>query len=147
MTSPEAERIEPVDESDRDAFLLYDGECPFCSFYVRKSEFKTPNGSPLTLIDANRAPALLAELRREGCEVEEGMVLVADGRHRQGAEAMTALRAMTTETNWFGRLSRRFASNPARLRTFYPWFCGLRRVALWMKRKSNPDRGRRVVRR
>ena len=59
MTSPEDERAKPVDESAQDDFLLYDGECPFCRFYARKSGFETPDGRPLTLIDANRAPELI----------------------------------------------------------------------------------------
>ena len=133
MTSPEAERTEPADASAQGDFLLYDGECPFCSFYARKSEFKTPGGRPLTLIDANQAPELISKLRREGCEVEEGMVLVLDGRRYQGAEAMTALEAMASGTGWFGGLSRWFASNTARVRAFYPWFQRLRRAALWVK--------------
>ena len=133
MTSPEAERTEPADASSQDTYLLYDGECPFCRFYARKSGFKTPGGRPLALIDANRAPELLSELRESGCEVDEGMVLVVDGRRYQGAEAMTALEAMTSGTGWFGGISKWFASNPKRARALYPWFQRLRRAALWVK--------------
>ena len=133
MTSPEAERTEPAGESAGDDFLLYDGECSFCRFYARKSGFETPGGRPLALIDANRAPELIGELREAGCEVDEGMVLVLDGRRYQGAEAMTVLEAMRSETGWFGRLSGWFAKNPKRSRVFYPWFQRLRRAALWVK--------------
>lgn len=133
MTSPEVERTEPAGASSQDAFLIYDGECPFCSFYARKSEFETQTGRTLTLIDANRAPELLAELRQEGCDIEEGMILVLDGRRYQGAAAMTALEAMTNGTGWFGRSSKWFASNPKRVRAFYPWFRRLRRAALWVR--------------
>ena len=139
MTSPEAERTESADESAQGDFLLYDGECPFCRFYARKSGFQTPGGRSLALVDANRAPELLEELRREGCEVDEGMVLVLDGRHYQGAEAMTALEAMTSATGCFGRLSGWFASNPKRVRAFYPWFRRLRRAALWVKGRRGLD--------
>lgn len=138
MTSTGAE---PAEESGRDDFLLYDGQCPFCRFYARKSDFKTPDGRPLTLIDANRAPELISELRAQDCEADEGMVLVTGGRRYQGAEAMTALEAMTSKTGWFGRLSGWFASNPARVRAFYPWFRRLRRAALWVRgRPSLPGR-------
>ena len=139
MTSPEAERTEPAEESSQDDFLLYDGECPFCSFYARRSEFRTPDGRPLTLIDANRAPELLAGLRGQGCEVDEGMVLVSGGRRYQGAEAMTALEAMTSGAGWCGGLSKWFASSPARVRAFYPWFQRLRRAALWVKGRGGLD--------
>ena len=133
MTSPEDERTEPAEESPQGDFLLYDGACPFCSFYARKSGFETPDGRLLKLIDANRAPELLAGLRAQGCDVDEGMVLVLEGRRYQGAEAMTALQAMTRGAGWFGGLSRWFASNPRRARAFYPWFIRLRRAALWVK--------------
>ena len=139
MTSPEAGRTEPAEESGQDDFLLYDGECPFCRFYARKPGFETPGGRPLALIDANRAPELIEELRREGCEVDEGMVLVSGGCRHQGAEAMTALEAMRSGTGPFGRLSGWFASNPARARAFYPWFQRLRRAALWVKGRRGLD--------
>ena len=139
MTAPEADRGESADASEPDDFLVYDGECPFCRFYAHKSEFKTPAGRPLKLIDANQAPEILAQMREGGCEVEEGMVLVSGGRRYQGAEAMTALGAMTSGGGWFGRLSRWFATNPGRVRAFYPWFLRLRGAALWMKGRGNPD--------
>ena len=137
MTSPEAERTEPAEESLQDDFLLYDGECPFCRFYARKSGFRTPDGRPLTLIDANRAPELIEELRKEGCEADEGMVLVSGGRRYQGAEAMTALEGMTSGVGWWGKLSKWFASNPARVRVLYPWLQRLRRAALWVRGRSS----------
>ena len=141
MTSPEAERTEPAEESSQGDFLLYDGECPFCSFYARKSGFKTPGGRPLKLIDANQAPELISELRAQGCEADEGMMLVSGGRRYQGAAAMTALEAMTSGAGWFGRFSKWFASNPKRARAFYPWFQRLRRAALWVRgRPSLPGR-------
>ncbi len=134
MTSPEAERAEPAGESARGDFLLYDGECPFCRFYARKSEFRAPDGRPLKLIDANRAPGLVADLRKHGCEAEEGMALVLEGKRYQGAAAMTALEAMTGGGR-LRRLAGWFASNPARARAVYPWLRRLRAAALWVKGK------------
>ena len=139
MASPEVRRSETAPASSQDDFLLYDGECPFCSFYARKSEFKTQTGRPLTLIDANRAPDLVAGLRAGGCDMEEGMVLILDGRRYQGAAAMTALEAMTSETGWFNRLAKWFASNPKRVRVFYPWLRRLRGAARWVKGRGNRD--------
>ena len=140
MASPEAHRSEPAAVSPQDAFLLYDGECPFCSFYARKSRFEMQIGRPLRLIDANQAPDLVAELRREGCGIEEGMILVFEGQLYQGAAAMMALETMTTGTDWFNRFARWFSSNSKRVRILYPWFRRLRGAALWIKGKSNPFR-------
>ena len=140
MTSPEAERSEPTGASSQDAFLLYDGECPFCSFYARKSKFETQTGRPLSLIDANRAPDLVAELRKDGCDLEEGMALVLDGRRYQGAAAMTALEAMASATGWFSTLAKWFASNPKRVRVFYPWLRRLRGAARWVRGRGGFSR-------
>ena len=136
MSSQESERSEPAAASSQDDYLLYDGACPFCSFYARKSRFLTQDGRPLPLIDANGAPDLAAGLRAGGCEVEEGMVLVLDGRSYQGAAAMVALETMTSGGGWFNWLAKWFASNPARVRAFYPWFRRLRGAALWVRGKS-----------
>lgn len=135
MVSAEAQRSEPADA----AFLLYDGECPFCSFYARKSKFETQIGQPLKVIDANQAPDLVGELRKKGCDIEEGMILVFDGRRHQGEAAMMVLEAMTTGDDWFNRFARWFSSNPTRVRILYPWLRMLRRAAIWIKSKGSPS--------
>ncbi len=116
-------------------FLLYDGECPFCAFYIAKSRLEAALGEPLRLIDGREAPALVARLRREGYDLEEGMVLALEGRLHHGADAMTALEDMIAAPGPFGRLARRFSSNPGRVRRAYPWLRRLRRAALFAKGK------------
>ncbi len=126
----------PAATSPRDDFLLYDGECIYCRTYARKSRFRTPAGKRLQLIDGRNAPELVAELRRAGCDLEDGMILVLEGRRYQGAEALTALGSMTTGTDWFNRLTRWFGSSSERARFFYPLFRRLRQTGLWMAGKS-----------
>lgn len=140
MSSIEEQYGEPASLSSRNTFLLYDGECPFCSVYTRKSLFETRGGRPLTLIDANRVPDLVAELRREGYDIDVGMILVLEGRRHQGVAAMMAFKTMTGGTDWFNRFARWLSSNPKRVRILYPWFRRLRGVALWMKGNSKRSR-------
>ncbi|MCY4405846.1 MAG: hypothetical protein OXC15_05725 [Rhodospirillaceae bacterium] len=97
MTSREAVRDEGADPAGRDPFLLYDGECPFCSFYVAKSQFETRIGMPLRLIDGREAPDLVSRLRREGYDLEEGMILEFEGRRVNGGG-----RYVTTPALGFG---------------------------------------------
>ena len=49
--------------------------------------------------------------------------------------AMTALEDMIAAPGPFGRLARRFSSNPGRVRRAYPWLRRLRRAALFAKGK------------
>jgi len=53
MVSADAQHGEPAHPSSQDGFLLYDGECPFCSLFARKSKFETLTGRGLRLIDAH----------------------------------------------------------------------------------------------
>ena len=127
---------EPAATSSQDNFLLYDGECVYCRTYARKSRFRTPTGKRLRLIDGRKAPELVAELRRDGCDLEDGMILVLEGRRYQGAEAMPVLGSITTGTDWFNRLARWFGSSSGWARFFYPWFRRLRRAGLWVTGRS-----------
>ena len=95
MTSQRRETGNPSAEVPDGPFLLYDGDCPFCSFYVAKSRFETAIGRPLRLVDGREAPDLVAQLRHEGCDLEQGMILVLDGRRYPGPEAMTVLEGMS----------------------------------------------------
>ncbi len=113
--------------------LLYDGECPFCSFYVAKSEFETRIGKPLRLVDGRQAPDLVERMRRDGYDLEQGMILAVEGRLYHGAAAMTALATMSTGAGRFNRVMRRVASSRARVRRLYPWLRRLRRAALLAK--------------
>ena len=61
VTARQAETDETL---PRDPFLLYDGECPFCSFYAEKTRFETRIGRPLRLVDARNAPMPTSGLRR-----------------------------------------------------------------------------------
>ena len=112
----------------------------FAAFIREKTRFETQTGRSLRLIDANQAPELVDKLRREGCDIEEGMILVLDGQRHQGAAAMMALKAMTTGSDWFNRFARWFSSDPKRVRILYPWFRMLRCAALWIKGKRAPYR-------
>lgn len=132
MTSGQAVDVEDA-VAGQEPFLLYDGECPFCSFYVAKSRFEARVGQPLRLIDGRHAPDLVAQLRREGFDLDRGMILALDGRRHHGAEAMSVLETMTAGTGRFARLARWFAANPARARVAYPWLRLLRRAALLAK--------------
>ena len=133
MTSGQAETGGPDAAPPSDPFLLYDGECPFCSFYVAKSRFESRIGQPLRLIDGRDAPGLVARLRREGCDLDQGMILALHGRRHHGAAAMVVLQGMTSGTGRLGRFARWFTSSPTRAGLAYPWLRRLRRAALLVK--------------
>lgn len=71
-------------------YLLYDGECPVCAGFVKFAEFRRRHPD-LKLLDARHEPDLVARLRRDGYDINEGMVLVVDGQLYFGAAASERL--------------------------------------------------------
>lgn len=110
-------------------YLLYDGECPICAGFVRFAEFRRRHPD-LQLIDAREAPALVADLRRQGYEINDGMVLVVDGRLYYGADANTKLASYTS-----GLPARKRAAMSAIGATPYPLLRGVRNVLLRLRGK------------
>ncbi len=86
-----------------ESWIAYDGQCPFCSAYVRLTRLRASAG-PFALIDARSGHPAVAELRRAGLDINQGMVVKYEGRLYHGADAMHFLALLTTRSsafNWF----------------------------------------------
>ncbi len=110
-------------------WLLYDGDCPFCSSYVSLLRLRDAVG-PLSLADARSHPQLVAEVNRLGYTVDEGMVLKLDGRYHHGADCLNTLALLSTPSNAFNRVTRLMFSSPSASRFMYPLLRGGRNTAL-----------------
>jgi predicted DCC family thiol-disulfide oxidoreductase YuxK len=100
-------------------WLLYDGDCPFCSSYVKLVKLRESIG-PLTLADAREHADLVSEVRRQGFEVDSGMVLKLDGQYYHGADCIHALAMLTTTSGWFNRLNRTLFRSRTLSKIAYP---------------------------
>lgn len=91
--------------------LYYDGECPFCRRYADYVRLRRKFN--LTLKNAREEMEAIAAFRAQGFEINNGMILVLEGKIYQGAEALAVL------------------ENTLRpLRVFYPLLNGFRKVLL-----------------
>lgn len=100
-------------------WLLYDGECPFCSRYVRHVRLREAVGI-VSMANAREQPALVAEASRLGYDVDTGMVLKLDGRYYHGADCVHALALLTTSSGWFNRLNALMFRSSAVAKVVYP---------------------------
>jgi predicted DCC family thiol-disulfide oxidoreductase YuxK len=100
-------------------WLLYDGECPFCSRYVRHVRLREAIG-PIMLANAREHAALLEEVRRLGFDVDTGMVLKLDGNYYHGADCIHALALLTTPSGWFNRLNSLVFKSSTAAKVLYP---------------------------
>ena len=106
--------------SDRGStFIIYDGDCPFCSRYVRLLRLKQSLGE-VRLINARQGGDEVIEARVLGYDIDEGMLLKLDGRYYYGDECIHKLALLSTSIGWFNRINATMFSNPKLASVLYP---------------------------
>jgi predicted DCC family thiol-disulfide oxidoreductase YuxK len=115
----------------RDLWVVYDGECPFCSSYVTLYRIRQ-QADRVHLIDARSAHPIVDEVRRAGYDLDVGMVVRFEGRLYHGAEAMTVLAILGGDGTLFNRLNRALFRHPRLSRALYPWLVRGRLLVLRM---------------
>lgn len=110
-------------------YLIYDGECPFCSRFARLAKLREAVG-PLRLIDARSGAPEVAAARGQGFVLDEGMLLRLDGRDYAGAECLQRLALLSSRSTLFNRLNYALLRSPSAARWSYPLLRFGRNVAL-----------------
>jgi predicted DCC family thiol-disulfide oxidoreductase YuxK len=102
-------------------FLVYDGDCPACSAYVAMARLRQLYPD-LQILSARTEPDLVADLRRIGYEINNGMVLSLDGRIycAAGATRMIATLGRNSSSRW-RRAALGFIGTAPWARPLYPW--------------------------
>lgn len=126
-------------------WLLYDGDCPFCSSYVHYVRLRETAG-PITLADARKYPVLVAEAKTLGFDIDVGMVLKLDGQYYFGGDCIHALSLLTTPSGTFNRVNRALFKSKAVARVAYPLLRAGRNFALFLlgRRRISPAPASRV---
>lgn len=110
-------------------WLVYDGECPFCTAYVKLVRLRETVGQ-VRLVNARDGGAEVAMIAAAGLDLDEGMVFNMDGRLLHGEDAIHALALLTTDSGAFNRLSRWVFQSESRARALYPALRNGRNLAL-----------------
>ena len=102
-----------------DAYLIYDGECPFCSRYVRLARLQKTLGG-FRLIDARQGGPEVENARARGLVMDEGFLLHLDGKFYHGAECIHRLALMSSSSDIFNKLNYAVFRSERRSRILYP---------------------------
>jgi predicted DCC family thiol-disulfide oxidoreductase YuxK len=119
-------------ESDDDLQLVYDDQCPVCRTYCAGILRESKDGR-LVLIDARKQSAIMDDVTKAGLDIDEGMVLKADGRIFYGAEAVYELSKRHKTSGFYGRFTRIFFGSYVLARIFYPLGKACRNFVLRLK--------------
>lgn len=117
-----------------DNYLIYDGECPFCSRYARLTRLRETVG-PLRLINAREnAPEVEAAIAA-GYDLDRGMLLSLDGELYHGPDCLNRLALLSSRSSAFNRLAYSLFRHGPLSRLAYPVLRAGRYVALRLLRR------------
>jgi predicted DCC family thiol-disulfide oxidoreductase YuxK len=102
-----------------DVWIVYDGECPFCSSFVTLYRLRA-SGRTVHLVDARGGGMPVAEIRRLGFDLNAGMVVRYRDHFYWGAEAMNLLAILGSDATLFNRLNGMLFRHPTLARLLYP---------------------------
>lgn len=110
--------------------IIYDGDCPFCSRFVKLTRLRERFGD-VQLINA-RDKTVLSQVPTEHLDVQldEGMLVIHEGRSYYGDEAVHILSIMATRSGLFSRLVLPLFRNRTISRCIYPVLKIGRRITL-----------------
>lgn len=103
----------------QEAWLVYDGDCPFCSAYVRLVRVREAVGR-LHLVDARAGGREVEQAVAQGLDLDQGMVLKLGSQFYSGAECMHVLASLGTRSGAFNRLNAAVFASPTLARWIYP---------------------------
>ena len=117
------------------SLIIYDGECIYCSNYVRFMRLRESIGS-VELLDARSDDSRIAEYWKQGYDLNEGMIFVHRGNVFYGPDAVHALAGLSSQSRLLNRLNSLIFSNRIVARALYPLLKIGRRITLFVLGRS-----------
>jgi len=109
-----------VDSTETETvYLVYDGECPFCSAYVNYVRVQKSIGT-FKLIDAREGGPIVNDIIERGFDLDEGMVLVMNGQYYHGHDCINHLALLSTSSGVFNRINAFVFRSKTVSRLLYP---------------------------
>ncbi|MGH8624155.1 MAG: DCC1-like thiol-disulfide oxidoreductase family protein [Gammaproteobacteria bacterium] len=101
------------------AWLIYDGDCPFCSAYVKYVRLVASVG-PLKFVNAREGGPMVEEILKRNLNLDDGMVLKLGNRFYHGAECINVLASLTTPSGLFNRINATIFRSDSLSKILYP---------------------------
>jgi predicted DCC family thiol-disulfide oxidoreductase YuxK len=101
--------------------LIYDQECPVCTAYSCSVEVDREQAGGVKRINARSADdELVRKAREAGMDLDEGMVVVHQGKLYHGADALNIMARLAPGHGFGNRLNRLLFGNRTIARLSYP---------------------------
>jgi len=116
-------------------YLVYDGECPFCSFYVKYVRIKQDIGT-LKLINARHKSSITDDVLEKGFDLNKGMVLKIEDQYFHGDDCMNKLALLSTRNSIFNKMNFWIFKSKLRSKILYPVLRSGRNITLYLLGKK-----------
>lgn len=103
-----------------DNFVLYDGDCPVCAAYLSIAQLKRLRPD-LLILDARQEPALVAELRQAGHEVNDSIIVKLGPQIYANAAATRLIATLGSQNPLARRLALTAIGAAPWSAALYPW--------------------------
>jgi predicted DCC family thiol-disulfide oxidoreductase YuxK len=100
--------------------LIYDGECPVCTAYSCSVDVDEGKATGIRRINARSDDALVKQAKDAGVDLDEGMVVLHDGKMYHGADALNIMARLAPARGFGNRLNKLLFSNSTVSRVTYP---------------------------
>lgn len=100
--------------------LIYDGECPVCTAYSCSVDVDEGKASGIKRINARSDDALVKQAKEACVDLDEGMVVLHDGKMYHGADALNVMAKLAPDRGFGNRLNKLLFGNPTISRVSYP---------------------------
>jgi len=121
-------------------WFIYDGACPICNYAAHAFRIREKYGE-LHLLDARTetSHALLVEINRRRLDLDEGMVIVADGRFYHGKTALLFMVQFGEQQGWFNYVNTQLFRSSTMASMLYPLLRGVRNLLINLRHKGKID--------
>ena len=100
-------------------YIVYDGECPFCSKYVQMVRLRETVGN-VELLNMRDPHPVVDILIAKGVNLDDGMALVQGDQISHGKECIHRLAVLSSPSGIFNRVNAWIFRSPWRSATLYP---------------------------
>lgn len=118
---------------EKDIRLVYDRECPVCSFYSRRVDLADGD---LSRVNARDHCELTDEITAAGFDLDEGMVLKVDDQMFFGSDAIHELALLSSRKGFFNRIASWVFGRQRVASILYPLLTACRRLLLRLLGRS-----------
>lgn len=122
------------------SWLIYDGDCPFCSEYVRLVRLRQAIG-PVELVNARDHAAIVDEIINAGFDLNDGMALKFNGQIYHGADCVHMLALLSSPTGFFNRFNALVFRSTRLSKIIYPILRAGRNASLKLLGRAKVDAG------